>query len=197
MSQPKTLKRLVVNLEISSWELGTIFPSYILFFFFLFGVLLIMSMNITHMLTVLDWNINHIKSHSVTEALVRVCCKPFPSMLLSLAFYPGFSMLAGISCLVQKNMVTKLWHVGRKASGVSLASWPTSPSTFMRTKIDSIFHPSQCNKNVNKEQKFPVLHVSEGLFGNTAFLKLILQQAWPWPFRCTPFSKATVRGSAP
>lgn len=53
----------------------------------------------------------------------------------------------------------KLWLLGLKASGVSLASWPTSSSTPLQTKIDSIIHPSQSSKNVNKEQKLPVLHI--------------------------------------
>lgn len=91
----------------------------------------------------------------------------------------------------------KLGLLGFNASGFSLASWPTSSSTPLQTKIDSIIRPSQSSKNVNTEQKLPVLHISEGLFENRAFLKLILLRAWPRPFLSTPFSKATVQGSAP
>lgn len=99
--------------------------------------------------------------------------------------------------LLSQEHTHKLCFLGLKASGVSLASWPTTSSTPLQTKKDSIIHSSQSSKNVNKEQKLPVLYISESLSWNWAFLKLILLQAWPWPLFSTPFSKETVQGRAP
>ena len=113
-----------------------------------------------------------------------------------LAQSPQLSTLAATRSLLQTTAFTK-YCMGYKASGVSLTLWPTSMSTRLQTKTDSIIHPSQANKNVNKEQKLPVLHISEGLFSSRALLKLILLQAWPRPFLSIPFSKATVQSSAP
>lgn len=100
---------------------------------------------------------------------------------------------------VGRDFMLLLWEHTQtiSASGVSLASWPTTSSSLLQTKIDSIIHPSKSSKNVNKEQKSPVLYTSEGLSWNWALPKLILLQAWPWPLCSTPFSKASVQGSAP
>lgn len=123
-----------------------------------------------------------------------MCCGSSLGLPLMLWMGPGtllllISMLAG-HLTSSRRMTFKVGLL------VSLASWPTSSSTPLRTKIDSIIHSSQSDKNVNKEQKLPVPQISEGLFGNKAFLKPILLRSWPWPFLSTPFSKATAQGSA-
>ena len=131
-------------------------------------------------------NVMHKRSHSVRgntcKALLWILSSSSLQLALMLLLRPGtlsprLSMLAGTFLPLSGEHTHKLWLLGLKASGVSLASWPTSSSTPLQTKIDSIFHPSQSSKNVNKEQKLPVLHISEGLFGNRAFLKLILLPA--------------------
>lgn len=128
-------------------------------------------------------NVMHKRSHSVSVNT----CKALLWILFPLLSPAGLDALAEarhtltlvFHCwqgLFQETTL-KLWLLGLKASEVSLASWPTSSSTPVQTKIDSIILPSQSSKNVNKEQKLLVLHISEGLLGNRAFLKLILLQA--------------------
>lgn len=103
----------------------------------------------------------------------------------------------GFFALFQEDTLTKLRLLRLEGAWVLVARWPTSSSTPLQTKIDLIIHPGQFSKNVNKEQKLPVLHISRGLHGTGAFLKLILLQAWPRPFLSTPLSKAAARGCAP
>lgn len=73
-----------------------------------------------------------------------------PATLLAL-----ISMLAGHLTSPRRNAFKLL---------VSLASWPTSSSTPLRTEMGSVILSSQSGKNVNKAQKLPVLQIYEGLF---------------------------------
>lgn len=104
----------------------------------------------------------------------------------------SFAAWPGTSPLAQEHFHKLLYGVwGARLLGVSLTSWPTSASTLLQTKAPSIIHPSQAYKNVNKEQKLLVLHISEGLFRKRALLKLIPLQVWPWPFLFAPFSESS------
>lgn len=124
----------------------------------------------------------HIRRHSVRTNTCKASLWSFffllpPAGLDTLAearrtLTLAFPCWQGVLCLFQESVLTNItdfWDT--EAFAVSLAFWPTSSSTLMQTKIDSIIYPRQSNKNVNKEQKLPVLRIIRGPLREQSFRK--------------------------